>query len=238
MSFVSNQDAKERIRQAIDIVDLIGRDLPLRRQGRLMVALCPWHDDTKPSLQVNPDRQSWKCWVCNLGGDIFNFVMQREKVSFPEALKMLAERAGIELQPERHAARVPAGSPDDKNTLYEACAWAERLFRECLQTSTEAEVARRYFTERGVSADSVTAFHLGFSPDNWHWLVERARATRFSPAVLEAAGLIGKSQGTGRYYDRFKGRVIFPICDPQGRTIAFGGRILPGAKAEIGRAHV
>ena len=97
----SAYDLKEQVRQAIDIVDLVGSFIQLRRQGRGYVGLCPWHDDSRPSFQVNPERQSWKCWVCDLGGDVFSFLMQMEGVTFPEALAMLAERANISLKPAR-----------------------------------------------------------------------------------------------------------------------------------------
>ena len=103
MSFGSPLDTKEQVRAAIDIVDLVGRYVRLQRRGRLFVGLCPWHDDTRPSLQVNPERQSFKCWVCDVGGDVFSFVMKMEGVSFPEALAILADRAGIELKPRRPA---------------------------------------------------------------------------------------------------------------------------------------
>ena len=101
MSSIVPYDVKEQIRQSVDIVDLVSSYMPLQRKGRIYLALCPWHDDTKPSLQVNPERQSFKCWVCDIGGDIFNFVMQNEGVSFREALTMLADRANIEMQPQR-----------------------------------------------------------------------------------------------------------------------------------------
>ena len=228
MSFAASQDAKEQVRQSIDIVDLIGSYLPLRRQGRLFVGLCPWHDDTRPSLQVNPDRQSWKCWVCNVGGDVFSFVMQREGVDFREALTMLADRAGIALAPAGRGGSAWAADAGGKRTLYEAAAWAERQFCECLAQSPEAEEARRYLQERGIEAESRAAFHLGFSPDRWQWLLDRARSTPYSPAVLEAAGLVVRSADGGRYYDFFRGRLLFSIRDPQNRPIAFGGRVLPG----------
>ncbi|MBI2480947.1 MAG: DNA primase, partial [Planctomycetia bacterium] len=186
--------------------------------------LCPWHEDTKPSLQINPARQSWKCWVCNDGGDIFSFAMKREGIDFREALEMLADRAGVVLQATPATPRPTAGSPGDKKTLYAACEWAEQQFAQCLQRSSDAEVARKYFADRKVNAESSQRFHLGFSPDSWQWLLDRARSTPFSPAVLEAAGLLAKSPKSGRFYDRFKGRVIFPIRDPQNRAIGFGGR--------------
>lgn len=228
MSTLTLQEAKEQIRQAIDIVDLVGSYLPLSRQGARYVARCPWHDDSRPSLQVNQDRQSWKCWVCNIGGDIFSFLMQQEGVEFREALEMLAERAGISL---RAAAKVPRrqGDPSDKQTLFEALSWAERLFRECLEQSSLAVSARDYLISRGIDETSRQRFQLGFSPDSWQWLLDRARSTSFSPAVLQAAGLVGRSEASGNHYDFFKGRVLFPIHDSQGRTIGFGGRVLPQA---------
>ncbi len=233
MSFAAphQQDEKERVRQATDIVDLIGGYLPLRRQGRIYVALCPWHDDSRPSLQVNPDRQSWKCWVCDLGGDVFSFFMKKEGVDFREALQMLAERAGVLLATAPQGKAQP-GSPEDKRTLYQAMQWAEEQFHRCLLQAPEAAPARSYVQERGLSPASVQRFRLGYAPDSWQWILERARSTSFSPAVLEAADLVRKSPTSGRPYDAFKGRLIFPIHDTQGRTIALGGRVLPGQAPE------
>jgi DNA primase len=228
-------DAKEQVRQATDIVDLIGKHLELRRAGRGYVGRCPWHDDRRPSLQVNPDRQTWKCWVCDIGGDVFSFVMKREGCDFREALKMLADRAGITLAgPQKKAA---PGSPDDKNTLYQCCDWAARQFHEFLLRSPTAEPARKYVEDRQITPASVERFLVGFSPSDWTWLLDRARNTAYSPKVLETVGLVGKSE-RGAYYDRFKGRLIFPIRDTQGRTIAFGGRILPGGADENAAKYV
>ena len=225
MSFAAHHDLKEQVRQSVDIVDLVGSHLQLRRQGTMYVGLCPWHDDARPSLQVNPQRQSWKCWVCDLGGDVFSFVMQREGVDFREALELLADRAGIALA--RSSAPAPApGTPGDKRALYQALAWAESEFHQCLLKSPEAEPARIYLHERQIAAESIERFKLGFSPNQWQWLWERGRRAGFSPEVLTATGLIGKSE-QGSHYDRFKGRVIFPIRDVQSRPIAFGGRVLP-----------
>ena len=218
-------DAKEQIRQATDIVELVGKYLDLRRQGRHFVGLCPWHNDRKPSLTVNPDRQTWKCWVCDIGGDVFSFIMQKEGCDFREAIHMLADRAGIQISPQRQKKAEP-GSPDDKNTLLACCEWAMRQFHDCLLKSDAAKEAREYVEDRAITPFSVERFAIGYAPDEWTWLVERARNTSYSPKVLEAAGLVGQSDG-GRHYDRFKGRLIFPIRDSQGRTIAFAGRVLP-----------
>ena len=228
MSFGSSHDIKEQVRQATDLVDLVSRSIRLRRQGKIYVGHCPWHDDSRPSLQVNPQRRTWKCWVCDVGGDAFSFVMKREAVEFPEALRILADRAGIALATAGQR-RAEPGSPEDKQTLYQAMAWAEQQFHHCLLDTREAAPARQYLAERGISDESVRRFHLGFSPDHWQWLFDRARTTPFSPAVLEAAGLVSRSQDGRRVYDRFRGRLIFSIRDTEHRPIAFGARILPAS---------
>jgi DNA primase len=220
------QDAKEQVRQAVDIVDLVGSYMALRRQGRNFVGLCPWHDDSRPSFQVNPDRQSFKCWVCDIGGDVFSFIMRAEGLEFREALEMLAERAGIDVKSAKPQAA--GGNQFDKRNLLAAMAWAEGEFHQFLVKSPAAEIARQYLFDRGIDDDSIGRFHLGFSPDSWQWLIEKARSTNFSPAVLERVGLILKTD-KGGHYDRFRGRLLFSIRDARSRCIAFGGRVLPGA---------
>ena len=227
MSYPAAHDIKERIRAAVDIVDLVGSYIDLHRQGRDFVGLCPWHEDSRPSLRVNQERQTWKCWVCNVGGDVFSFMMQRERVDFRESLEMLAERSGVPLSNSPRPARVVPGSPEDKATLYQAMAWAEQQYHDFLLLSPEALPARRYLEERGISEKSIRKFHLGFAPDRWQWMVDRARSTSFSELVLEAIGLIAQSATSGNMYDRFRGRVMFSIRDVQQRPIAFGGRVLP-----------
>ncbi len=240
MSFGAAFDAKEQIRQAIDIVDLVGSYIQLRRQGRNFVGLCPWHDDSRPSMQVNPDRQSFKCWVCDYGGDIFSFIMRAENLEFREALELLAERAGVQLR--SHSGGEPGGPPprpeDDKRTLYRVLAWAEEQFHRCLMTAPEAEPGRVYLAERGLSADTIRRFRLGFAPDRWDWLLLRARESQWSPSILERVGLLRRrdlatsrepeasASGAG-HYDWFRGRVMFSIRDARSRPIAFGGRVLP-----------
>jgi DNA primase len=238
VSFSAAHDAKQQVHESVDIVDLVGSYIDLRRQGRIFVGLCPWHDDARPSLQVNPDRRSWRCWVCNIGGDVFSFVMQREGVEFREALKMLAERAGISLPTQSSQPQAKPGSVDDKQTLYQAMAWAQQQFHDCLVRSSEAVVAREYFHDRKITSASIERYRLGFAPDQWQWLVDRSRTTEFSSAVLETVGLIGRSSRSGQYYDRFKGRVIFPIRDLQGRAIALGGRILPAFADERAAKYI
>ncbi len=236
-------DDKERIRQAVDIVDLVGSHMQLRRQGRNYVALCPWHDDSRPSLQVNPERQSFKCWVCDIGGDVFSFVMQMEGVEFREAMQMLADRAGIALGPgpgSRQASATAASgeggmpapvSGERKRTLYKAMAWAEQLYHRCLLESPDAEPARNYLQQRGITAESIEQFHLGFSPNKHGWLLGQVKGSAERTKILETIGLVARPQDGGQFYDRFRGRVLFPIRDTQNRPVGVGGRILPESGA-------
>ena len=217
-------DVKDRIKQASEIVDLVGGYLPLRRQGANFVAHCPWHDDSRPSLQVNQVRQSWVCWVCNFRGDVFDFVMRRESVEFFEAMQILAERAGIEIK--KSGKKIVKGSPQDKQALFRAMAWAVSQYHDCLLNEAVAAPVRNYLADRNMSAESIKAFQVGFAPLAWSWLVDRARHTEFSPEVLEACGLVS-ANNSGGWYERFRGRVLFPISDTQNRPIALGGRIVP-----------
>jgi len=217
-------DVKDRVKQASDIVDVVGGYLPLRRQGSNFVAHCPWHDDSRPSLQVNQVRQSWVCWVCNFRGDVFDFVMRRESVEFFEAMQILAERAGIEIK--RSGQKIEKGSPQDKQALFRAMAWAVIQYQDCLLNEAVAAPVRNYLADRNVTPESIEAFKIGFAPLAWSWLVDRARHTEFSPEVLEACGLVS-ANSSGGWYERFRGRVLFPISDTQNRPIALGGRIVP-----------
>ncbi|MFM9023888.1 MAG: DNA primase [Planctomycetaceae bacterium] len=222
-------DAKERVRDAVDIVDVVGSYIALRRQGKAMVGLCPWHDDARPSLQVNPERQSFRCWVCDVGGDVFNFVMRLERVEFREALEQLADRAGITLARGRG---LPA---DAKAALRKALEWAAGRYRDCLAAAAEAAPAREYVARRGLVAATVDRVELGYAPPAWDWLLRQASREGIATADLVRGGLaVERSDGSG-HYDRFRGRVIFPIRDPQGRCVAFGGRVLPGADADAAK---
>ena len=224
MSNYQDFDVKDRVKQATDIVDLIGGMIPLTQKGRDYIGLCPWHDDTRPSFTVNPVRQSFVCWVCDIRGDVFEFIKRIDGVEFYDALKMLAERANIELRTNR--APVVKGSADDKSTLLKAMAWAEEQYHQCLITNDSAAPVRDYLIERGITQDSIETFKLGFAPLAWSWLVDRARNTPYSPEILEACGLVSPNN-RGGYYERFRGRVLFPIRDTLERPIAIGGRVVP-----------
>lgn len=216
-------DIKEQIRQAIDIVSLVERYIPLRRQGRGFVGLCPWHDDHHPSLQVNPERQCFRCFVCDIGGDIFSFIMRIENVDFPQALAMLAEMAGIPLPTARGK---PTAGGDLKQDLFRVMAWAEQQYHQCLLDFPDAALARDYLRSREISEESIKRFRLGFSPLQPDWIIRRARRDQIDPKLLAKVGIL--TSGAGREgIDRFRGRVLFSIRDAQSRPVAFGGRILP-----------
>ncbi len=211
------------IKNAVDIVALVGEYLPLHRSGSKFKALCPFHPDHNPSLELNPDRQSYKCWSCGAGGDVFDFVKDYERVEFPEALRMLAERAGVALESPTSVAATPRGP--SKTDLFAVNAWAERAFVEALGRAPEV---MEYVQQRGINAESVARFGLGYAPEGRDWLRSRARRDGYTDELLEKAGLIVRSnESPGTAHERFRGRLIFPIHDPRGRTLGFGGRILP-----------
>ncbi len=213
------------IKNAVDIVALVGDYLPLRRVGSRFKALCPWHNDHNPSLELNPERQSFKCWSCGVGGDIFDFVKNIERVDFPEALRMLADRAGIVLEKQPTAVVAPRGP--SKTELFEVNAWAEEVFAGALLESSEA---LSYVEGRGLSRASVERFRLGYAPEARGWFLGQARRRGYGTELLEAAGLVVRAEGEGPARERFRGRLIFPIHDSLKRTVGFGGRILPGVE--------
>ena len=214
MAKIIEFDTKERVREATDIVDLISGYLDLRREGRGFSAICPWHDDSHPSLKINPDRQTWKCWVCNIGGDVFSFVQQREGIGFGEALRMLAEKAGIPLGDPRQAHKA-AQVRDEKQAIYQVMAWAESLFHRYLLEAPQARSAREYLEGRNITQESIKTWHIGYAPDEWSWLIDEASRSKISVPTLQAGGLVSTSERTGKKLDRFRGRVIFPIRDLQ-----------------------
>ena len=223
----TGDDLKERVRDAVDIVELAGSYLSLRRQGKGFVGLCPWHDDSRPSLQINPERQTYRCWVCNDGGDVFKFLMRMERLEFREALEHLAERAGIPMTRGRSGA-----SGARKADFHKALNWAADRYRDYLQSSPDARAAREYLTTRGLTEDTIQRFGLGFAPDSWDWLLKEASAAGIGTDILAATGMAVERQDASGHYDRFRARIIFPIRDPMSRCVAFGGRVLPDAKSD------
>jgi len=223
-----SNDFKETVRTRTDLVALVGETITLssRSGGREFSGLCPFHEDHDPSLRVYPDRQTYRCWSCNSGGDCFTWVMEQERVEFREALEILARRANIEIPRSRHNSES-AGNADAKTSLYDALLWAQGEFHRTLLEAPFAEKARQYLREaRGFTEETIKKFKLGFSPSSWDWLQTRARG-KYSDQVLAAAKLVTELR-KGGYGDFFRGRVLFPICNERGQPVSFGGRVLPG----------
>lgn len=217
-------DFKEQVRSRTEIVGLISESLTLIPAGADYKALCPFHDDHSPSMMVYPDRQTYRCWVCQTGGDAFSWVMNRESVGFREALEMLANRAHIEI-PKRSQYEVEQAA--QKSDVYEVLKWAEGEYHRTFLHSPEAKDARDYVQGRGFTDDTIEQFRLGYQPREFDWL-QRKAATQFDRKLLESAQLISpRKNGTG-FTDFFVDRVMFPIHDERARTVAFGGRLIPG----------
>lgn len=220
MSLTDRETITRQIRDAIDIVDLVGSSISLRRAGSAFKGLCPFHEEKTPSFTVNPARQIFKCFGCGAGGDVFKFVQLRENVDFTEARRILAERAGISL--ETHSGPGPAGP--GKTDLARVCDWARGVFRRNYEGSG-GEHVRAYVAKRGISPEMVEAFGLGLAVDSYDSLMRQADLSKVDHKLLLAAGLVKESQ-RGGYYDTFRNRLMFPIVDTNSRVLGFGGRTL------------
>ncbi len=220
---------REQIRSASDIVEVIGSYLPLKRAGGNFVALCPFHREKSPSFNVSPSRQMYHCFGCQKGGDVFRFVQDYENVGFFEAAKRLADRAGIRLElDESPGQREDRAQRDLLREIHEQIT---RRWQQVLENDAAGQLARAYLQKREVPPDAVKLFRLGAAPDAWDDTVNWARSKGWDLRLVEQAGLIiprdAHDPGRG-YYDRFRGRLMFPICDEQGRVIGFSGRVLAG----------
>jgi DNA primase len=216
----------ERIRAASDVVDVIGAYLPLKKAGANFTALCPFHKEKTPSFNVNPHKQIFHCFGCHKGGDVFTFVKEYENIGFVDAVRRLAERAKIPLEFENNPAAQE--SRHLKDQLLEIHEKIAQRWQNCLLNEAAGETARNYLAKRDVSADAIKLFRLGAAPENWDDTVNWAKSKNYDLPLVEKAGLILRKEETGNHYDRFRGRLMFPICDEQGRVIGFSGRILSG----------
>lgn len=220
-------DSRERVRDAVDFVELVSARTELRRAGpRSYQGLCPFHEERTPSFGIDPIQKVYYCFGCQASGDLFTFVQESEGVDFKGALELLADRFGIELQLEREEPGE-AEQRRRRERLYElltrTCAYYERYLWE----SKEAAAARRYLQEeRGLSEESLRAFRVGYSPSAWDKVLLASRRGSFSENELYATGLAQRSQENGRPYDRFRGRIMFPLTDMRGRVLGFGARAM------------
>jgi len=219
-------EIRERIRSASDIVEIIGSYVPLKRNGANFTALCPFHKEKTPSFNVNAQKQIFHCFGCHKGGDVFKFVEDYENIGFMDAVRRLADRAKIPLEYDQNPGEQQ--SRHIKEQLLEIHEQITQRWQNCLQSEAAGQVARDYLERRGVSSDGIKLFRIGAAPELWDDTVNWAKGKGYDLAVMEKAGLVIKKEETGNYYDRFRGRLMFPICNEQGRVIGFSGRVLTG----------
>lgn len=222
----------EEIKARLDIVELIGQYVRLQKAGSNFRALCPFHTEKTPSFFVSPTRQTWHCFGgCGRGGDIFKFIMEIEGHDFPEALRLLAGRAGVSLRREDPAIQ------SERNLLYEINEEAARIFEQAFAATP---AARRYMAERGVSAETIKNFRIGFAPKSWDFVIKNMSQRRYRIEDVVKSGLALRSEDGSSFYDRFRSRIIFPITDASGRVIGFGGRIfeVPSSNPRLNRGQV
>ncbi|MDD5043150.1 MAG: DNA primase [Patescibacteria group bacterium] len=227
----------EDIKNRLDIVEVVREYVQLKQAGSNWKACCPFHNEKTPSFMVSKDKQIWHCFGCAEGGDVFKFIQKIEGVEFPEALRLLAEKAGVKLT------RYNPEVSDKKSKLVEVAEAASRFFHAVLLNSDAGKIARDYLAKRQVSAEMIEQFRLGYAPDNWDSLGKALLKKGFSEEEIFLAGLTVKkdpsaSLRTGKnfgFYDRFRGRLMFPIWDANNNVVGFTGRILGPEKEGVGK---
>lgn len=215
----------EEIKNRLDIVEIISSYIKLKKAGANYRALCPFHSEKNPSLFVSPSRQIWHCFGCGAGGDIFKFVMQIEGIEFGDALKTLAQKAGVELKREDPKLRT------ERKRTYDICQLATKFFQKQSVGSKTGTETKKYLLNRGISEESIEKWRLGYAPDTWQGLSDFLVSQGYTREEIERAGLAIKNE-RGDFYDRFRGRIIFPIFDLNSQPIGFGGRIFAQKKTE------
>ncbi len=223
----------DEIKARLDIVEVVGSYVKLQKAGRQFKAPCPFHNEKTPSFVVSPDRGTWHCFgACATGGDLFEFVQKKENVDFNGALRILADRAGVELQRRESSRR------DELKPLYDANEAAAIYYHSLIindavpGSAREANAGAAYAEKRGIDHQALSDFQIGFAPAGWDGLREHLTKRSFTEEQLVEAGLLVQSERSGRAYDRFRERLMFPIRDDRGRVIGFGGRVLPGTESE------
>lgn len=215
----------DEIRNRVDIVELVSEYVHLKRSGRNYFGLCPFHAEKTPSFSVSPEKQIFHCFGCGVGGNVITFMMEIENLDFVEAVRVLARKAGLPF-PEPEGTEGETRADRERVSMREAYQLAARFYQYLLMHTDYGERARTYLRQRGVADDTITAFQLGYAPDAPDAVAKFLARRKFSLPLMEKAGLVFRSASRGTYVDRFRRRVMFPICDGQGQVVAFGGRII------------
>jgi DNA primase len=220
------RESKDRVRDAIDFVELVSARTELRRAGPARYeGLCPFHEERSPSFGIDPTQKVYYCFGCQASGDVFTFVQETEGVDFKGALELLADRFGIELQREEEDPQE-AERRRRRERLLELLARTAAYYERCLWESKEARAAREYLEKRGLGEEILREFHVGYSPSAWDRVLLASRRGGFSEQELYTTGLAQRSKENGRPYDRFRGRIMFPLADVRGRVLGFGARAM------------
>lgn len=216
----------DEIRQKTDIVEIVSGYVPLKKQGRNFVGLCPFHAEDTPSFVVSPDKQIYYCFGCQHGGNVINFIMEQDNLSLPEAAEKLADQCGV-IIPEGNFSQKDIARQHKKKTFYDMYERAAGFYQQILRKAPEGAPGRAYLQKRGLTPQIIADFKLGFSPaDKWDALYQHLSQAGFRDSDMVEAGLISKSSKNQKYYDKFRNRVMYPIVDYKGQFIAFGGRVL------------
>lgn len=213
-------DKIEEVRNAVDILELIGNVVSLKKAGKNYLGLCPFHQEKTPSFTVNPEKQMYKCFGCGEGGNIFSFIMKEQNLPFIDALLQLAQKAGISL-PRDHEDFAESRKVEK---LYTVNEFAARWYSTNLYETKNGKKALDYLLARGFKEETLKDFHIGYAPDNWEGLVNETKRSSFEQESLVEAGLALRKSAGGSPYDRFRNRIIFPISNEYGRTVGFGAR--------------
>ncbi len=217
-------DSLERVKQTADIVEVISAHTDLRRQGARWVGLCPFHEERTPSFSVDAGEKLYHCFGCGVGGDVIKFVEEKDGLGFAEAVELLADRYGVELEREQEDPRAEARR-QRRRRLEQLLERTAAYYASYLWESPEAGKAREYLAGRGLSEETLRAYGVGYAPSAWDKILVRGQQAGFSVAELREVGLVQKGRGGGEY-DRFRSRIMFPIRDRRGRTLGFGGRAM------------
>ena len=215
----------DKVKQQADIVRLVGDYVRLKKSGQNFLGLCPFHSEKTPSFAVHPVKQIYHCFGCGAGGDVFKFIQEIERVSFPEALQMVADKAGVRLPERRPRTPEEARSTGLRTALTKLHEQAARFYQEQLHNSKEGKLARAYLNDRGLTDEVIKTFGLGYAPGTGDALLRRLRDAGAEKEALEASGLVNRDD-RGTLYDRFRRRIMFPIASESGRVAAFGGRAM------------
>jgi DNA primase len=217
-------ESLERVKQAVDIVEVISAHTDLRRQGTRWVGLCPFHEERTPSFSVDAGEKLYHCFGCGVGGDTIKFIEEKEGLGFAEAVELLADRYGVELEREREDPRAEA-KRQQRRRLGELLDRTASFYASYLWDSDEAAKAREYLAQRGLGEEALRAFAVGYAPSAWDKVLLRGQRAGFKVEELRGVGLVQRGRGGGEY-DRFRSRIMFPIRDRRGRTLGFGGRAM------------